>query len=82
LTLPAVISTDLRLNLPRYATLPNIMRARSKPLAVKNLDSLDLNLKSHTEILKVSTPPTRSGGIKVGSISELLEKLQKDAKVL
>jgi electron transfer flavoprotein beta subunit len=80
--LPAVVSTDLRLNEPRYASLPNIMKAKRKPLDVIELDSLGLALKKHIEVLKVSAPATRSGGVKVESVAELLHKLQHEAKVL
>ncbi len=80
--LPAVISTDLRLNEPRYASLPNIMKAKRKPLDIIDVESLGITLKNHTEILTVTAPPTRSGGIKVGSVQELVEKLQHEAKVL
>lgn len=80
--LPAVISTDLRLNTPRYTSLPNIMKAKRKPLDIKELDSLNLSLKQHLEVLKVSAPVTRSGGIKVESVEALLDKLQHEAKVL
>ena len=80
--LPAVVSTDLRLNEPRYASLPNIMKAKRKPLECLELDSLGLSLKEHTKILKVTPPLTRSSGIKVKSVQELLDKLQHEAKVL
>ena len=80
--LPAVVSTDLRLNEPRYASLPNIMKAKRKPLDVLELDSLNLTLKQHIEVIKVSAPATRSGGVKVESVAELLNKLQHEAKVL
>ena len=80
--LPAVVSTDLRLNEPRYASLPNIMKAKRKPLDCFDLDSLGLSLKNHIEILTVTAPPTRSGGINVESVQELLDKLQHEAKVL
>jgi electron transfer flavoprotein beta subunit len=80
--LPAVISVDLRLNEPRYASLPNIMKAKSKPLNTIALDSLGLDLKDHVELLGVSAPPTRSGGVKVGSVQELINKLKNEAKVL
>lgn len=79
---PAVISTDLRLNEPRYASLPNIMKAKRKPLDILELDGLGLVLKQHIEVLKVSAPVTRSAGIKVNSVAELLDKLQHEAKVL
>jgi electron transfer flavoprotein beta subunit len=81
-TLPAVVSTDLRLNEPRYASLPNIMKAKKKSLDIIDLNSLGLSLKQHVDILKVSAPITRSGGVKVASVAELLDKLQHEAKVL
>ncbi|KTD38574.1 electron transfer flavoprotein subunit beta [Legionella moravica] len=80
--LPAVVSTDLRLNEPRYASLPNIMKAKRKPLDVRELDALGLSLKQHIEILKVNAPAVRSGGVKVESVAALLDKLQHEAKVL
>lgn len=80
--LPAVVSVDLRLNEPRYASLPNIMKAKSKPLDVLALDSLGLDLKDHIELLKISAPPTRSGGVIVDSVKELIDKLKSEAKVL
>ncbi|MCW8469489.1 electron transfer flavoprotein subunit beta/FixA family protein [Fluoribacter gormanii] len=80
--LPAVVSTDLRLNEPRYASLPNIMKAKKKPLDIRKLDGLGLSLKKHIEVLNVTAPPTRSGGVKVDSVTELLDKLQHEAKVL
>ena len=81
-TLPAVVSTDLRLNEPRYARLPNIMKAKRKPLDIIELDSLNLALKKHIDVLKVNAPATRSGGVKVESVAALLDKLQHEAKVL
>jgi electron transfer flavoprotein beta subunit len=80
--LPAVISTDLRLNEPRYASLPNIMKAKRKELTVIELDNMGLSLKKHLEVLKVSAPAVRSAGIKVESVAELLDHLQNKAKVL
>ena len=80
--LPVVISTDLRLNEPRYASLPNIMQAKRKPLDILELETLGLQLKPHMEILKVCAPATRSAGVRVASVAELLEKLQHEAKVL
>ena len=82
ITLPAVVSTDLRLNEPRYASLPNIMKAKRKPLDMLELETLGLSLKRHIEILKVNAPATRSGGVKVDSVAALLDKLQHEAKVL
>lgn len=79
--LPAVVSTDLRLNKPRYATLPNIMKAKRKPLDIWELERLGLSLEKHIEVLQINSPPVRSTGIKVGSVAELLEKLQHEAKV-
>lgn len=79
---PAVISTDLRLNEPRYASLPNIMKAKRKPIDVIELDALGLFLKKHIELLKVSPPATRSGGVILDSVAALLDKLQHEAKVL
>ncbi len=79
---PAVVSTDLRLNEPRYASLPNIMKAKKKPLDIIELDSLGLSLKQHVEILQVCPPPVRTGGVKVESVAALVDKLQHEAKVL
>ncbi|MDX2346747.1 MAG: electron transfer flavoprotein subunit beta/FixA family protein [Legionella sp.] len=80
--LPAVVSTDLRLNKPRYASLPNIMKAKQKPLDQIALVDLNLDLKPHTNILSVKSPPVRQAGIKVASVDELIEKLRDEAKVL
>jgi len=80
--LPAVVSVDLRLNEPRYASLPNIMKAKQKPLETIDLESIPLSLKPHSKRLGVKTPPTRPGGIKVDSVCSLLDKLQHEAKVL
>lgn len=80
--LPAVVSADLRLNEPRYATLPNIMKAKQKRLDIIDCDELNLNLKAHTEVLSVSPPPERSKGVIVGSVDELISKLKQEAKVL
>ncbi len=80
--LPAVVTTDLRLNEPRYASLPNIMKAKRKPLAVKTPDELGVEMKQHTKLLKVAPPAERQAGVMVNSIDELLEKLQSEAKVI
>ena len=82
LKLPAIVTTDLRLNEPRYAALPNIMKAKRKPLPVKTPEELGVELKEHTKLLKVTPPAERSGGIKVFSVDELVEKLKNEAKVL
>ena len=75
--LPAVISTDLRLNIPRYATLPNIMKAKQKPIQQLTAVELGLSLESHTKILKVSEPPVRKGGVVVSSVAELVAHINK-----
>ncbi|KKO50575.1 electron transfer flavoprotein subunit beta [Arsukibacterium sp. MJ3] len=82
LSLPAVVSTDLRLNEPRYASLPNIMKAKKKPLDIKAADSLGVMLTSKVTTLKVSAPPTRQAGVIVDSVAELVEKLKHEAKVI
>lgn len=82
LKLPAVVSVDLRLNTPRYASLPNIMKAKQKPLVVTPLDALSLPLKTHCASLSIKAPEARKSGIKVASIEELIEKLKHEAKVL
>ncbi len=75
--LPLVLTADLRLNTPRYATLPNIMKAKKKPLAKTTPKDLDVDLTPRTEILKVEEPPKRQGGGKVGSAEELVERMKK-----
>lgn len=82
LTLPAVITTDLRLNEPRYISLPNVMKAKSKPLEIKNLRDLNITIKNHTKILKVNVPASRKAGIRVSNVQELLDKLQHEAKII
>ena len=82
LQLPAVVSTDLRLNEPRYASLPNIMKAKQKRLDVIECEALGLSLKSHTEVLEVTAPLVRSRGVRVHSVQELMDKLMLEAKVL
>lgn len=82
LTLPAIVTTDLRLNEPRYASLPNIMKAKKKPLEVLTLAALGVNVASTVKTLKVEAPAVRSAGIKVKSVAELLDKLKTEAKVL
>jgi electron transfer flavoprotein beta subunit len=73
---PAVVTTDLRLNEPRYASLPNIMKAKSKPLATKTPDDLGVDVGRRLETVKVVEPAKRQAGIKVGSVDELVEKLK------
>ena len=76
LKLPAIVTTDLRLNEPRYATLPNIMKAKSKPVAKKTVADYGVDVKPRLTTLKVVEPAKRSAGIKVGSVDELVEKLK------
>jgi electron transfer flavoprotein beta subunit len=76
LKLPAVVTTDLRLNEPRYASLPNIMKAKSKPLATKTPEELGVDIARRLETLKVAEPPKRQAGDKVGSVDELVGKLK------
>ncbi|MFD1941577.1 electron transfer flavoprotein subunit beta/FixA family protein [Paradevosia shaoguanensis] len=80
--LPAVVTTDLRLNQPRYATLPNIMKAKSKRLDDRPLADLGVDAAARLTVLKTEEPPRRKGGIKVGSVAELVEKLRDEAGVL
>lgn len=80
--LPAVVTTDLRLNEPRYATLPNIMKARQKPMEVLSPEALGVDLTPHLQILQIEEPPRRKPGIKVANVDELLEKLHNEAKVI
>jgi electron transfer flavoprotein beta subunit len=76
LKIPAVVTTDLRLNEPRYASLPNIMKAKSKPLATRTPDELGVDIARRVETIKVVEPPKRQAGIKVGSVDELVDKLK------
>ena len=80
--LPAVVTTDLRLNEPRYAALPNIMKAKKKPLEVLTPEALGVSTASTVKIVKVEAPAARSAGIKVGSVAELVDKLKNEAKVI
>jgi len=82
LTLPAIVTTDLRLNEPRYASLPNIMKAKRKPLDVKLASDLGVDLTPRSTLLKVTPPAERQAGIIVESIDDLIEKLTNEAKVI
>ncbi|WP_432695984.1 electron transfer flavoprotein subunit beta/FixA family protein [Marinobacterium sp. YM272] len=82
LDLPAIVTTDLRLNEPRYAKLPDIMKAKRKPLDVKTPADLGVELKQHISQLKVETPAQREAGIKVDSVDALIDKLKNEAKVI
>ncbi|WP_434952404.1 electron transfer flavoprotein subunit beta/FixA family protein [Shewanella sp. HL-SH4] len=80
--LPAVVTVDLRLNEPRYASLPNIMKAKRKPLEILSIPDLGVTLKAHQTVLKVTPPAERKAGIMVSSVEELVEKLKNEAKVI
>ena len=82
LTLPAVITTDLRLNEPRYASLPNIMKAKKKPIEEFSPDDLGVDVTPRIKTLRVDDPPPREGGRKVSSVSELVDKLKNEAGVI
>ena len=80
--MPAVITTDLRLNEPRYASLPNIMKAKRKPLEELSLDELNINVENKVSTLKVESPPERQEGVKVETVEQLVDKLRNEAKVI
>ncbi|MCE4553307.1 electron transfer flavoprotein subunit beta/FixA family protein [Roseateles cellulosilyticus] len=82
LSLPAVVTTDLRLNEPRYVTLPNIMKARKKPLETVKPEDLGVNVTPRIKTLKVSEPPKRGAGVKVPDVATLVNKLKTEAKVI
>ncbi|WHI47064.1 electron transfer flavoprotein subunit beta/FixA family protein [Microbulbifer sp. EKSA008] len=82
LKLPAIVTTDLRLNEPRYASLPNIMKAKRKPLDTTTPDELGVDITPRTKTLKVEPPAERQAGIKVADVAELVEKLKNEAKVI
>ena len=79
---PCIITTDLRLNEPRYASLPNIMKAKKKPMETKSPSDYGVEIASRTEVLKVEEPPVRQGGIKVPDVDTLIDKLKNEAKVI
>ena len=80
--MPAVITTDLRLNEPRYASLPNIMKAKRKPLEELSLDELGVNIETKVNTIKVESPPERQEGVKVETVDQLVDKLKNEAKVI
>ena len=82
LNVPAVITTDLRLNEPRYVTLPNIMKAKKKPLEMLKPEELGVDVTPRLKTLKVAEPPKRSAGVMVPDVKTLVEKLKTEAKVL
>ena len=79
---PCVITTDLRLNEPRYASLPNIMKAKQKKIEILEIDSLGIDIKNRLELLEVTEPPERKPGIKVEDVDSLVDKLKNEAKIL
>ena len=82
ITKPAIITTDLRLNEPRYASLPNIMKAKKKELAVKPVTDLGIDVTKRVDVLSVELPPSREAGVMVETVDDLLEKLKNEAKVI
>ena len=82
LQLPAVVTTDLRLNEPRYASLPNIMKSKKKPIDRMNAADLGIDISSKLTTLRVTPPPERTAGILVESVDELISKLKTEAKVI
>ena len=81
-SLPAIVTVDLRLNEPRYASLPNIMKAKRKPLEELTPQDLDVDTKKRLEVVKVEDPPSRQAGVILGSVDELVDKLKNEAKVI
>ena len=82
INLPAIITCDLRLNEPRFASLPNIMKAKKKPIEQLNAKDLGVDISNRIQQLRVEEPPKRKGGIKVASVAELVSKLKNEAKVI
>ena len=82
INLPAIITCDLRLNEPRYASLPNIMKAKKKPIELLVAKDLGVDISNRIQQLKVEEPPKRKGGIKVANVAELVSKLKNEAKVI
>jgi len=82
LTIPAIVTTDLRLNEPRYASLPNIMKAKKKELNVMSTSELGVDVNHRTELLSVELPPSREAGVMVETIEDLVDKLKNEAKVI
>ena len=80
--LPAVVTTDLRLNEPRYASLPNIMQAKKKTLDIMNVEDMSVDIKNRLQTLSVVLPEERQAGVMVESVAELVDKLKNEAKVL
>jgi electron transfer flavoprotein beta subunit len=82
LSKPAIVTTDLRLNEPRYASLPNIMKAKKKELNIMSIADLGVDVNPRTELLSVELPPSRDAGIIVESVEDLVDKLKNEAKVI
>ena len=82
LKLPSIITTDLRLNEPRYVKLPNIMKAKKKPLEVLTPEGIGVDITPRLELVSVAEPPERQAGVKVDDVGQLLDKLKNDAKVI
>ena len=82
LNLPAIVTTDLRLNEPRYASLPNIMKAKKKPIDEKTAADYGVDAAPRLTVVKVAEPPKRSGGVKVKDVQELVSKLKNEAGVI
>ena len=82
LSIPAIVTTDLRLNEPRYASLPNIMKAKKKELNIISAADLDVDINPRTELISVELPPSREAGIMVETVDELVSKLKDEAKVI
>ena len=82
LNLPAIVTTDLRLNEPRYASLPNIMKAKKKELNILPIGDMGLDTNPRTELLSVELPPSREAGIIVETVTDLVDKLKNEAKVI
>ena len=82
MSLPAVVTTDLRLNTPRFATLPNLMKAKKKPLEILELEAMNVDVRPRVRVTKMADPPARKGGRILGSVDELVSALRNEAKVL
>lgn len=82
LSMPSIVTTDLRLNEPRYASLPNIMKAKKKEITEKNPEDLNISIEQNLEIIKVSEPAQREAGVKVETVDELVNKLKNEAGVI
>ena len=82
LNMPAIVTTDLRLNEPRYASLPNIMKAKKKELSILPIADLGVDVTPRTELLSVESPPSRAAGVILETVDDLIDKLKNEAKVI